>query len=45
MDACNFVSFLSVFQSYQDNSKAVCNWTLYMIEKIPASTGVQTRDH
>ena len=35
---CDFTSFLTVFQSYQDNirmiKKAVCNETPFTVEKI-----------
>ena len=43
--ACDFTSFSTVFQSYQDNGymimKAVCNVTLFTVEKISPRVGLE----
>ena len=45
---CDFTSFLTVFQSYQDGGqmikKAMCNGTLFRFEKIPASSRSPIQD-
>ena len=42
---CDFTSFSTVFQSYQDDEglimKAVCNGTPFTVEKILPRTGIE----
>ena len=44
----DFTSFSTVFQSYQDDAwmimKAVCNGTLFMVEKISPQWRIELRD-
>ena len=45
---CDFMPFPTVFHLYLDDGqmimKGVCNATLFMIEKIPASSKARTQD-
>ena len=42
---CNFTSFSTVFQSYQDDErlikKAACNGTPFTVEKISSRAGIK----
>ena len=42
---CDFTSFLTVFQSYQDDvwmiMKAVCNGTPFTVEKVSPPAGIE----
>ena len=46
--ACDFTSFSTVFQSYQDDGrmimKGLCNGTLFTIEKMLAIGGARTHN-
>ena len=48
IDDCDFMSFSTVFQPYQDNRvvmKGRVQWNPFTIEKIDAVGRVQTWDH
>ena len=44
---CDFTSFSTVFQSYQDNEKAIMEgyvqWSLFMAEKILTWAGLEPK--
>ena len=38
---CDFTSFLTIFQSYQDNEKMCANGSPFTVEKISSRAGLE----